>query len=94
MLGTAESPIDTGIDRKTWKTTLGTGEREEFDSDTIEVVVPDRSYVRAEFSASDANHRSANLTVIFESCNGVGEACEYQGSGCCNGCDSATNTCL
>lgn len=92
--GSAESPNGTALSRPGWKTTLGSGERAEFDAQSIEVVVPRDSYVRAEFSVSDVNHRSANLTVIFESCNGAGDTCGYQGSGCCNGCDLETNICL
>ena len=94
LQGSAESPNGTEFSRQGWKTTFGHGERAEFDTEGIEVVVPEDSYVRVEFSASDVNHRSANLTVIFDSCNGAGDTCGYQGSGCCNGCDLETNVCL
>lgn len=94
LQGSAESPIGTEFSRQSWATTFGSGERAEFDTEGIEVVVPENSYVRVEFSVSDVNHRAANLAVIFDSCNGAGETCGYEGSGCCNGCDLETNVCM
>lgn len=49
---------------------------------------------RVELLVNDGDGRSSMATVIFGGCTGVGDACGYEGGGCCNGCDRDSNTCL
>jgi hypothetical protein len=78
-----------------WTTVSEAGDYETHEGTSVNVVVPEGAggYRRVELMASDAEHRSAMITVIFESCLGPGAMCGFQGSGCCDGCDDATDTC-
>ena len=96
LRGEVSSPVGAEIVRRNWETVSGAGDYEDFeDVEELEVVVPMSSgYRRAEFRVGDSEHRGGMVTVIFWACRGAGEACGYQGSGCCAGCDDATDTCM
>jgi hypothetical protein len=60
----------------------------------VAVTIPEGgSFTRAELTVTDAKMRAGLLYVVFEACSGTGGQCGYQGSGCCNGCDDASNLC-
>jgi hypothetical protein len=79
-----------------WTTTSSIGDYLYFDGATIETTVPlgAGDFRRVEFDATDDRGRVGHISVIFEACAGAGETCGYAGSGCCNGCADATNTCM
>jgi hypothetical protein len=90
LTGSATSPTGVAITSLEWTVD---GEPVELESPTIETTVDD--YFRTvELTVIDERSRIAIVWVTFEACTGAGGTCGYQGSGCCNGCDNATNTCM
>mgnify|MGYP004163891229 CR=1 FL=1 len=49
--------------------------------------------VRVELTVLDDRGRAGITHVVFETCSGTGEACGYQGSGCCNTSRRFCNAC-
>jgi hypothetical protein len=94
LTASATSPIDAEITAYQWTIVRGSGEREQIEATSVEVAAEAGSYVRAELIVSDAELHNALVSVTFSACSGAGTQCGYQGSGCCVGCDDATNTCL
>lgn len=97
LTGSASSPIGSAIASLTWMTTLpSTGEYMTFEQPTIEITLPEGAgnYLRAELDVIDDHSRNAHISVTFESCAGPGQMCGWQGNGCCNGCDTGSNTCM
>jgi hypothetical protein len=94
LTASATSPIAAEITSYQWTVTAGSGERVDMEGTRVELSAEPGSYRRAELSVVDAEVHAALITVTLTACSGAGEACGYQGSGCCSGCDSATHTCL
>lgn len=94
LTASATSPIDAEIASYQWTIVRGSGEREQIEDTRVEVIAEQGSYVRAELIVSDDEIHSALVSVTFSACNGEGAQCGYEGSGCCAGCDDASNTCL
>ncbi|PRQ03286.1 hypothetical protein ENSA5_17230 [Enhygromyxa salina] len=92
--GSGSSPRGAPIVGLSWTTVSSAADYMDFEGPTIETTVPAGSYRRVELRVADDEARSGMLTVIFDSCHGPGTTCGYQGSGCCNSCDDATDTCL
>lgn len=90
LTGSAMSPTGVAITSLEWTVD---GEPVETESPTIEATVDDY-FTNVELTVIDERSRIAILWVTFEACVGAGGTCGYQGSGCCNGCDDATNTCM
>jgi hypothetical protein len=65
-----------------------------FEGATIETMIPTGDYRRVELDATDDQGRVGHISVIFEACVGADGTCGFSGSGCCNGCADATNTCM
>jgi hypothetical protein len=94
LKGSATSPTDTKIDSYSWTVVNDSGERTPTTGDSVDVTIdPGSSFRRAELTVTDAKMRGGVLYVIFEACGGAGEECGYEGSGCCGGCDTASNLC-
>jgi hypothetical protein len=94
LTATAQSPVDVAVTKFAWNIVGDSGERSMLEAMSVDVTLDSDSYRRVELSVGDAEARSAELTVILESCSGPGTACGYQGSGCCNECDAQNKFCL
>ena len=93
--GMGDSPVGAAITEVRWEVVESSGVRTEPEGPEITVEIPDdASYVRVELTVLDDRGRAGITHVVFETCSGSGEACGYQGSGCCNGCDDAADLCL
>jgi hypothetical protein len=95
LVASATSPVDSAIKSFDWTLVNGdSGERLMSSGENVDLMIdPGGSYRRAELTVTDAKLRASTMSVVFQSCSGAGEECGYQGSGCCNSCDSATNLC-
>lgn len=93
LSASATSPTKTDIQSLRWNLVTGSGTVESTEA-SVEVMVPAGSFLRAELSVLDERSRTGFASVIFEPCGGAGKTCGYEGSGCCNGCADATNTCM
>jgi hypothetical protein len=93
LSASATSPLDAKIETYRWilHTAQGTVES---DQQAVEIAIEAGSFQRAELTVLDEKSRNGSASVIFEPCGGAGKTCGYQGSGCCNGCDDATDTCI
>jgi hypothetical protein len=94
LTASAKSPTDADIQSLTWTLVTGSGERVESSEATVEMKVEAGSYQRAQLTILDDRARASVAYVVFEACGGPGKTCGYQGSGCCNGCDGETNSCM
>jgi hypothetical protein len=95
LVASAKSPVDSAIKSFDWTLVNGdSGERIMSSGDSVDLMIdPGGSYRRAELTVTDTKLRASTMYVVFQSCGSLGEQCGYQGSGCCNSCDSATNLC-
>ncbi|HMI91996.1 MAG TPA: hypothetical protein VK509_11560 [Polyangiales bacterium] len=95
LSASATSPIDAPIRSYSWTIVESSGMRAPMEGNRIELSLPlESSFMRAELQVLDDVSRSATISVSFDGCSGTGQACGYQGSGCCRSCADATNTCL
>lgn len=92
--GSAESFSGAAIVGLSWTTTSSAADFMYFEGATIETMIPTGDYRRVELDATDDQGRVGHISVIFEACVGAGGTCGFSGSGCCNGCADATNTCM
>jgi hypothetical protein len=91
----ASSPTDVPIKSFSWQRVTSRGDYETIPGPTLDLTLDtEASYVRAELTVLDDLTRASLLTVVFNACIGQGQACGYDGSGCCNGCDRSTELCL
>jgi hypothetical protein len=93
LSASATSPIDAEIKMVQWML-ISNVDRTEVMGNDAELSVDAGSFTRAELTVIDADGRAGLMYVSFNACSGPGDACGYQGSGCCNGCDSTGTTCL
>ena len=94
LTGSATSPANAKITSFSWNVVSESGIQVPVTGETVDVTIdPAGTYRRAELTVTDAKMRAGLLYVIFDGCSGAGEECGYQGSGCCNGCDDASNLC-
>lgn len=94
--GSAESAVGAPIVTLAWTTVSSAGDFMYFDGASIETMIPMGAgdYRRVEFDATDEQGRTGHISVIFEACTGAGGVCGWEGSGCCDGCETASNTCM
>ncbi len=94
LTASATSPLGRSIKPFDWVLVDDSGMQAESTGSSVDLTIePGGTFRRAELFVHDEKMRSASLTVIFEACGAQGEACNYQGSGCCSSCDDATNLC-
>jgi hypothetical protein len=94
LTASATSPANASISSFAWSLVNESGSQTPSTGESVDVTIPPGgSFTRAELTVTDAKMRAGLLYVIFEACSGAGEQCGYQGSGCCNGCDDASNLC-
>jgi hypothetical protein len=94
LQATATSATNSEINSFAWNLVDESGVPVASMGETVELMIaPEGSFHRAELTVTDAKMRSSMLQVIFEGCTGSGEQCGYEGRGCCNDCDRATNVC-
>jgi hypothetical protein len=93
LMASGSSPLGKEL-RFEW--TINDSRMDRMSSATSEQIVVEsgQNSARAELHAIDDEGRSGIVTVIFQGCTGAGQACGYEGSGCCNGCDRDANTCM
>jgi hypothetical protein len=94
LTASAESPVHVAIAKYAWTIVAESGERTAYEGMTVDISLDSGGFRRAELIVSDADARSAQISVSFEACLGAGESCGYQGSGCCNACDADKKFCL
>lgn len=91
----AESPLGLSLQGFAWTVTYaGRSQEQQVGSDISVTLDENTEYARAELTVSDSEYRTGLFTLTFSGCFGAGRTCGYQGSGCCDACDRASNTCL
>jgi hypothetical protein len=90
----ASSPTDEPIRSYAW-VRVTSRSQEPVMGQKLEITLgKDESFARADLTVVDERSRATLMSVIFNGCTGPGDACGYEGSGCCNGCDREANTCM
>jgi hypothetical protein len=92
ITGSGDSPLGQEV-TLSWMVSAREQTMPEGDSVTV-MVESGYNSARVELMVRDEESRNAMATVIFNGCSGAGDACGYEGSGCCNGCDRDANTCM
>jgi hypothetical protein len=91
----ASSPLGMSISDFKWTITDQSGQAMLVEGHRATFVFgPEQMAGRADLVVSDPDSRTGNISVEFQGCLGVGQACGYEGSGCCNGCDDQKAFCL